>query len=415
MAHTTDPRQFWSLTKIALVPSLWWENQPLVVIEAMINGIPVIGSDRGGTPETAGNGGEILPLPGRLTPITKIVPEAHEVEPWVEAVIRLWDDQALYTERSRLARKEAERWRPERLRPLYAEFFRSVRSQPGAPVIGGVCAAGTPAGQRPKGVARPSGGTDQVPLSVVACVSDEALLEANLLASPGLTGPGSPHEVILIHDAPSAAAGLTMGWLRAKHPWVVSVRQDVYLPDGWDVRLAEQLCEAERRFGPIGVAGVYGVGDVITRADDHAGGPVAAERIGWVVDRGRTLRDGPELPARVTTLDELMLIVRRDAPLRLEPALGFHLYGADLCLQAREAGLAVVALGVLCRHNSRHIGLPEAFFASAQVFARKWSHRLPVATPCAIIDHGAVVHVLGSATAGPRSIAYTLGDPQGIQ
>ena len=54
MSHTTDPRQFWALTKIALVPSVWWENQPLVVIEAMINGIPVIGSNRGGIPETAG-------------------------------------------------------------------------------------------------------------------------------------------------------------------------------------------------------------------------------------------------------------------------------------------------------------------------------------------------------------------------
>ena len=65
MPHTTDPRRFWNVTKIALVPSLWWENQPLVVIEAMINGIPVIGSDRGGIPETLGAGGLVLPLPGR--------------------------------------------------------------------------------------------------------------------------------------------------------------------------------------------------------------------------------------------------------------------------------------------------------------------------------------------------------------
>ena len=135
MSHTTDPRRFWGLTKIALLPSLWWENQPLVAIEAMINGIPVVGSNRGGIPETVGDGGLILPLPERLTPLTRIVPEAEEVEPWVEAIIRLWDDQALYAERSQLARREAERWRPDRLRPLYAEFFRNVRHQPGAPVI----------------------------------------------------------------------------------------------------------------------------------------------------------------------------------------------------------------------------------------------------------------------------------------
>ena len=136
------------------------------------------------------------------------------------------------------------------------------------------------------------------------------------------------------------------------------------------------------------------------------GGPLAAARTGWVIDRGRILRDGPELPARVAALDELVLVVRRDAGLRFDPALGFHLYGADLCLQARERGLAVVALGALCRHNSRSVGLPAAFYESAEVFARKWKHRLPVATPCAVIDHGGEVRVLGNATDAPGSIAY---------
>jgi glycosyltransferase involved in cell wall biosynthesis len=125
MPNTTDPRRFWSMTRIALLPSLWLENQPLTAIEAMINGIPVIGSDRGGIPETLGDSGVVLPLPGRLTPASRILPSAEEVEPWVEAVIRLWDDQAWYDELSRKAWTEAQRWHPDRLRPLYAEFFGS--------------------------------------------------------------------------------------------------------------------------------------------------------------------------------------------------------------------------------------------------------------------------------------------------
>ncbi len=63
------------------MPSLWWENQPLIAIEAMINGIPVIGSDRGGIPETLGAAGFCLPLPDRLTPASQVVPAADEVEP----------------------------------------------------------------------------------------------------------------------------------------------------------------------------------------------------------------------------------------------------------------------------------------------------------------------------------------------
>jgi glycosyltransferase involved in cell wall biosynthesis len=100
MPNTPDPRRFWGVTRIALVPSLWWENQPAVAYEAMINGIPVIASDRGGTPETLGESGFLLPLPERLTPESETLPTAEEVEPWIETIIRLWDDRALYEDQS---------------------------------------------------------------------------------------------------------------------------------------------------------------------------------------------------------------------------------------------------------------------------------------------------------------------------
>ena len=243
------------------------------------------------------------------------------------------------------------------------------------------------------------------PLSFVTCVSSTGRLRSNLLASPCLC-PGTTHERIAVSNCPSAADGLNIGLEHAKHDWVVCVHEDVFLPEGWDRTLVQELPEAERRFGPIGVMGVYGVSEVIEPSNPaHR---LAAERIGWVVDRGRQLRDGPELPAWVATLDELLLVVRRDSGLRFDPALGFHLYGADVCLQAREQGLTVVAIAALCHHNSSSIGLPESFYESAQVFARKWRDRLPVATPCVIIDRAGEVHVLGNATAGPRSIAYAM-------
>jgi Glycosyltransferase like family len=248
-------------------------------------------------------------------------------------------------------------------------------------------------------------------LSFVCCVSREDVLRSNLLASPCL-GRGSSHEVILVKNCPSAADGLNLGVARAAGEWVVGVHQDVFLPEGWDRRLAIQLRQAERRLGPVGVLGVYGVGHCLDFGFPILdfgldGCSLGAQRIGWVVDRGRVLRDGPELPAKVAALDELLLVVRRDTPLRFDPALEFHLYGADICLQAAERGLAVVAIGALCEHNSRSVGLPAAFYKSAQVFARKWAHRLPVATPCVIIDRTGAVHLLGNA-AGPGSIAYPL-------
>ena len=127
MAHTTDPRDFWGVTKVCLLPSVWWENQPLVAVEAMTNGIPVVGSDRGGIPETLGAAGIVLPIPDRITQATRMLPTAEEVEPWVRAVIRLWDNAEFSEEHRRKALDQAKRWDSAVVGPLYDEFFRNLK------------------------------------------------------------------------------------------------------------------------------------------------------------------------------------------------------------------------------------------------------------------------------------------------
>jgi len=133
MSHTNDPRQFWGVTRVCLMPSTWWESQGLVAVEAMINGIPVVASDRGALPETLGQAGVVLPLPDRLTPVTTLLPTAEEVAPWVEAVIRLWDDREWYNEHRRRAFAEAKRWAPEVLEPQYVRFFQGLTPGPKPP------------------------------------------------------------------------------------------------------------------------------------------------------------------------------------------------------------------------------------------------------------------------------------------
>ncbi len=132
MANTPDPRRFHAVTRLLLMPSLI-ENAALVAMEAMLNGIPVLASNRGGLPETIGDAGYLFDIPARYTPETREVPTAEEVEPWVEAIIRLWDDLAEYERWSQAARDRAQQWSPERLAPLYREFFSSITHQPGPP------------------------------------------------------------------------------------------------------------------------------------------------------------------------------------------------------------------------------------------------------------------------------------------
>lgn len=89
MAQTPDPRRFWRVTKCLLMPSLFLESQGLAAVEAMANGIPAVASDRGALPETLGAAGAVLPLPERLTPFSHELPTPEEVQPRVEALIRL--------------------------------------------------------------------------------------------------------------------------------------------------------------------------------------------------------------------------------------------------------------------------------------------------------------------------------------
>jgi glycosyltransferase involved in cell wall biosynthesis len=126
MAHTPDPRTFYRVSRLLLVPSLWQEAFPRVAVEAMLNGIPVLASRRGGIPEALEGAGFLFDVPARYTPETGLVPSADEVAPWVETIIRLWDDHVFYRQEQQRCLAAAEAWRPERLAPRFEELFASV-------------------------------------------------------------------------------------------------------------------------------------------------------------------------------------------------------------------------------------------------------------------------------------------------
>jgi hypothetical protein len=63
--------------------------------------------------------------------------------------------------------------------------------------------------------------------------------------------------VILVRGGPNVTAKLSRGLEQAPHDWLVCIHQDVWQPPSWDLQLAQQLQEAERLFGPVGVAGLW--------------------------------------------------------------------------------------------------------------------------------------------------------------
>lgn len=213
----------------------------------------------------------------------------------------------------------------------------------------------------------------------VSCVSRWEVARQRLLASPCLAR-GVGHPLVLHWNAGSAAAAVNAVLdSRPAARWVVWVHQDVFLPQGWDALFLQRLDEAQRQWPRLAVAGVYGV----------RGAGATACRAGHVLDRGRLLHEPAALPQRADSLDELLLAIRTDTDLRLDPALGFDFYGTDLALQAQAAGWDAAVVDALCEHWSdtpRQGAVPDALVqriaASAAVFERKWSARMPISTPC---------------------------------
>ena len=59
---TDDMREMYAQTRVLLMPSVWEESFGRTVVEAQINGIPVLASDRGALPQVVGQGGLTLSL-----------------------------------------------------------------------------------------------------------------------------------------------------------------------------------------------------------------------------------------------------------------------------------------------------------------------------------------------------------------
>jgi hypothetical protein len=129
MAAPTTPRpaDFFALTRLLLVPSVFAEPFGRVAAEALINGIPPIVSDRGALPETVANAGVILTLPTSLTPDSRQLPAAEDVEPWFAAVCTMWDDAERYRAAAARARVVAEQHYGEgMMRQRYCQYFEGL-------------------------------------------------------------------------------------------------------------------------------------------------------------------------------------------------------------------------------------------------------------------------------------------------
>jgi glycosyltransferase involved in cell wall biosynthesis len=127
LANVRNIEEVLGRARLLLMPSIWYEGFGLIVMEAMLRGLPVVASDSGGLMEAKEGTGYVIPVKPieRYEPVfdenhmPRPVRSEQAMEPWVEAVRTLTTDEAAH-------RAEAERSRSAALRfvsGLRAEAF----------------------------------------------------------------------------------------------------------------------------------------------------------------------------------------------------------------------------------------------------------------------------------------------------
>ena len=125
---------------------------------------------------------------------------------------------------------------------------------------------------------------------------------------------------------------------------------------------------------PVGFAGLAAAGEGVRHA-------------GMVVDRTSLFHHAATDAA--VSIDEFAVALHRDAACAIDPALGWHLWATDLCLQARArtGRPAARIVDVPLFHNSTTgYTLPEAFHASGQVLLDKHPQLTSVPTLCGELE-----------------------------
>ena len=95
VGYCDDMRKFYKQAKIVIVPSRWNEAFGRSAAEPMVNGIPVVVSDRGGLPEVVGETGEV-------------VTEIDSIDAWKQAIDTALEDHDPRAQKERVKRFSAD-------------------------------------------------------------------------------------------------------------------------------------------------------------------------------------------------------------------------------------------------------------------------------------------------------------------
>jgi len=212
-------------------------------------------------------------------------------------------------------------------------------------------------------------------LAVVAAVNDGEVLSNNLAVSPMLAEDRVP--LIIERGHQSAASAYNAGLDRTTADVVIFAHQDVYLPRGWEAKLITAIDALNHHNKNWAVLGIIGV-DTTHRVD-------ATHRIvGRVWSSGLGCEIGCllDFPVRAVSIDELAIVLRKEARLRFDEDLpGYHLYGTDIVQMALQKGFEAYVFNAPVIHNSVPVlQLDRSYRRAYRYMQHKWWRKLPIHT-----------------------------------
>lgn len=102
-----SPKGIMQHTRVLIVPSIIEEAAGRVAMEAMINGIPALVSNKGGLPEIVKDTELVLPLPKEATIEMRKPLKSKDTDNWIRKIERLFDEPLYYSEISKSAKNLA--------------------------------------------------------------------------------------------------------------------------------------------------------------------------------------------------------------------------------------------------------------------------------------------------------------------
>lgn len=197
-----------------------------------------------------------------------------------------------------------------------------------------------------------------------------AVVESNLKLSPCVESGNI--QLLIEFGSPSASIAYNRILDRSDAPFVVFAHHDVYFPFGWDTLLRARIKVISDKHPDWAIIAPFGVG-----YDLVGYGPVWSSSLGTIIGRVKNR------PIPVQTVDEMVIVLRRDSGLRFDETLpGFHLYGTDIVQSALSHGKGAYAISLPLVHNdSFKSHLDDSFAAAYRHQSRKWCQRLPLYSP----------------------------------